>query len=221
MHLWSEAWHNGEPLPPRFAAGWLDAGGRWQPADNLSPPLRWGGLPAGSRSLALLCHDFDATAHVGSPTQAEAEPTRGDFFHWVLVDLSPHCGGLGEGQWRQGFCPGGQKPPAQGPASGPRQGLNDFGRWFDGRAGLAGQYMGYDGPCRVAQDPVVHHLLFTLYALDLEKLALPWPFTGAQAIQALVGHVLASATLSATWSAYPQLTPTARAVGPQQLPVDA
>ena len=72
MKLWSPAWSNGEPLPERFAAGRLADDGSVQFADNLSPPLAWGDLPEGTRSLVLVCHDFDAPSRaddVGSPTR--------------------------------------------------------------------------------------------------------------------------------------------------------
>lgn len=41
--------------------------------DNTSPPLRWEGVPSGTRSLALVVRDPDAPA--------------GDFTHWLLYDL--------------------------------------------------------------------------------------------------------------------------------------
>lgn len=90
MRLFSPAWLNGDALPLRFAAGWRDLAGRLSPGANPSPPLCWRDPPLGCRSLALLCHDFDATAHAQSlhaeaalaPTLA-TEPARGDLFHWV------------------------------------------------------------------------------------------------------------------------------------------
>lgn len=121
---------------------------------NLSPPLCWRDLPPACRSLALLCHDFDATAHAQSldavaplATALATESARGDFFHWVLVDLPPDGSGLDEGQWRRAFQPGGHEPAQRNPGRGPREGLNDYGRWFSGQSGLAGAYAGYDGPC--------------------------------------------------------------------------
>mgnify|MGYP003694546047 CR=1 FL=1 len=40
-------------------AGRLDTPERRELADNVSPHLAWSDLPAGTRSLALICHDFD------------------------------------------------------------------------------------------------------------------------------------------------------------------
>ena len=58
MKLWSDGWANGDAIPERFAAGKLGADGVGF-SDNLSPHLAWTGLPAGTQSLVLVCHDFD------------------------------------------------------------------------------------------------------------------------------------------------------------------
>ncbi len=44
--------------------------------ENHSPQLQFSGVPAGTRSLALILHDPDA-------------PHAGGFYHWVLYDLTP------------------------------------------------------------------------------------------------------------------------------------
>ena len=53
MKLWSDGWANGEAIPERYAAGRLTESGV-DFADNLSPPLAWSELPAGTRSLVSL-----------------------------------------------------------------------------------------------------------------------------------------------------------------------
>ena len=73
MRLWSEAWHNGEALPLRFASGQLHTDGRLAPGPNLNPPLLWADLPPGSQSLALLCHDFDALEAANRCTAAATD----------------------------------------------------------------------------------------------------------------------------------------------------
>ena len=45
----SEAFANGQPMPARFT----------QDGENLSPPLRWEGLPAQTMSVTLLVEDAD------------------------------------------------------------------------------------------------------------------------------------------------------------------
>ena len=62
MRLSSPAWANGEPIPERYARAGVHAGGHVVPAENLSPPLVWSGVPPEARSLVLICQDFDALA---------------------------------------------------------------------------------------------------------------------------------------------------------------
>jgi Raf kinase inhibitor-like YbhB/YbcL family protein len=199
MKLWSTAWQNGEPIPARHAAAHVE-GSQVVAGANLSPPLAWGDLPAGCRSLVLICHDFDMPLRRGgdSGNAPSAECDRADFFHWVLVDLPPTLSGLAEGDGGQGFTPGG-RADATAP-HGARHGDNDFTRWYDGDAAHAGRYAGYDGPHPPADDPLVHHYLFTLYALSVDRLPVDAPLTGATVREALAGRVLDAATLSGTYT---------------------
>ena len=203
MKLWSTGWANGEPIPDRYAAGRLDVAGVAF-GDNLSPPLAWDQLPPGTASLALICHDFDVPADAARARGTAGDPElpadlpRQDFFHWVLVDLPPTLGGLGEGELSRGFTPGGKPGPQA--AHGARQGLNDYTGWFDGDTALQGRYFGYDGPFPPPHDGLVHHYLFTLYALSVPRLPLDGTFGGAQVREALAGRVLDAATLSGTFT---------------------
>jgi len=72
---------------------------------DLSPPLAWSKLPAGTAELALICDDPDAP---------QAEP----WVHWVIYKLPPTRSGLGEGVPRQMML--------QSPA-GAMQGTSSFG----------------------------------------------------------------------------------------------
>ncbi len=74
---------------------------------DVSPALRWSGVPEGTRSLVLIVDDPDA------PDPAAPKRT---WTHWVLYDISPDAPGVPEGV-----------TPAQLPA-GTRQGLNDWKR---------------------------------------------------------------------------------------------
>jgi Raf kinase inhibitor-like YbhB/YbcL family protein len=201
MRIWSDAWPNGEAIPERFAAARLSDGGVVF-SDNLSPPLSWTDLPAGTQSLVLVCHDFDVPSGGGDVNQAGREvPSdlpRVDFFHWLLVDLPPTVTGCAEGQWSRGFTPGGKPGPATDGAA--RQGLNDYTGWFAGDAHHAGRYFGYDGPYPPSNDALVHHYVFTLYALDLARLPVTGDFNGRQVREALTGHVLGAATWSGTYT---------------------
>ena len=206
MRLWSDSWPNGEPIPARYAAGKRIGEGVGF-SDNVSPHLAWSDLPAGTKSLVLICHDFDVPSKGDDVNQADrevpADLPRVDFFHWLLVDIPPSLGGFAEGEWSQGFTARGKPGPAA--AHGARHGLNDYTGWFAGNADMAGQYFGYDGPFPPFNDSLVHHYVFTLYALDIARLPVDWAFTGAQVRQALEGHVLDAATHSGTYPLNPRL----------------
>jgi phosphatidylethanolamine-binding protein (PEBP) family uncharacterized protein len=201
MKLWSDGWANGDAIPERFAAGKLGADGVGF-SDNLSPHLAWTGLPAGTQSLVLVCHDFDVPSRgddVNKPDrEVPADLPRVDFFHWLLVDLPPSITHFAEGEWSRGFTARGKPGPAA--AQGARQGLNDYTGWFAGDAAMAGQYFGYDGPFPPFNDSLIHHYVFTLYALAVPRLAVEGAFSGADVRRALAEQVLGSATHSGTYT---------------------
>jgi len=74
---------------------------------DVSPPLAWSGLPAGTKSLALIVDDPDA------PDPAVPKMT---WVHWVLYNIPPGATGLPEGV-KPGELPKGTK-----------EGLNDWKR---------------------------------------------------------------------------------------------
>src|ERR1700720_1149808 len=92
MQLTSTAFGEGAPITAKYTCV----------GENISPPLKWSGTPAGARSLALIVDDPDAPA--------------GTWVHWVLYDLLAHTSELPEGA-----SPG-------HPIPGAREGMNDFGR---------------------------------------------------------------------------------------------
>lgn len=202
MKLWSDSWTNGDRIPERYAAGRPDGQGRATFSDNLNPHLAWSDLPPGTQSLALVCHDFDVPTRpddVNQPgREVPADLLRTDFFHWVLVDLPPHPASIAEGEFSRGFTPRGKPGPAS--LHGARQGLNDYTGWFAGDAEMGGQYFGYDGPFPPWNDSLVHHYVFTLYAVDMPRLPLEGIFTGQQVRQALARHMLSEATFSGTYT---------------------
>ncbi len=201
MKLWSDSWTNGDRIPARYAAGKPTESGVGF-ADNVNPHLAWSDVPAGTRSLALICHDFDVPSRGDDVNQPDREvPSdlpRVDFFHWVLVDLPPSRSQIAEGEFSRGFTARGKAGPAT--LHGARQGLNDYTNWFASDEQMRGDYFGYDGPFPPFNDSLVHHYVFTLYALDLERLPVEGRFTGADVRAALAGHVLAEATHSGTYT---------------------
>ncbi len=56
---------------------------------ELSPPLAWSDIPAGTKSLALIVDDPDA------PDPAAPKMT---WVHWVLYNITPHSTGLDAGK---------------------------------------------------------------------------------------------------------------------------
>jgi Raf kinase inhibitor-like YbhB/YbcL family protein len=201
MKLWSESWANGDAIPARYAAGRIE-GSAVGFSDNVNPHLAWSELPAGTRSLVLICHDFDVPSRGDDVNKADrevpADLPRVDFFHWVMVDLPPSVGAIAEGEYSRGFTARGKPGPAT--LHGARHGLNDYTGWFAGDAQMAGQYFGYDGPFPPFNDSLVHHYVFTLYAVSVDRLTVDGAFTGTQARQALADLVLGEATLSGTYT---------------------
>jgi Raf kinase inhibitor-like YbhB/YbcL family protein len=86
----STAFEEGQAIPKKHAyAG---------EGENVSPPLAWSGVPAGTKELALICDDPDAPV---------AEP----WVHWVLYKIPASASGLAEGE-----------------AAGGLEGLNGWGK---------------------------------------------------------------------------------------------
>ncbi len=69
--------------------------------ENISPPLKWEGIPENAKSIAIICDDPDAPM--------------GTFVHWVLYDLPADINELPEGI-----------PPEKILENGAKQGINDF-----------------------------------------------------------------------------------------------
>ena len=100
--LTSDAFGPDEPIPERHTCE----------GDDLSPPLSWANLPAGTRSLALVVEDPDAP--------------RGTFTHWLAWGLDPEPGGLPEGasapiEGRNDFGTTGYRGPCPPPGHGPHR----------------------------------------------------------------------------------------------------
>lgn len=111
--LRSRVFEDGRPIPARFAAD----------GPNLSPPLCWTGVPAGTRQLALIVEDLDRKG-----------PSGGPWAHWVLYNLS-----LRSSELPPGFP---QELEVSRSVSG-AQGVNSG----------ASENIGYRGPDPAAADP--------------------------------------------------------------------
>jgi Raf kinase inhibitor-like YbhB/YbcL family protein len=127
---------------------------------GVSPPLAWSGVPLGAKSLALIVDDPDAP---------DPKAPKMTWVHWVVYDLPPVDGGLGE--------------DASALPEGARAGANDWNR------------TGYGGPC----PPIGRHrYFFKLYALDTTLPYLGRPDKAALDL-AMRGHVVAQAQLVGTY----------------------
>jgi hypothetical protein len=203
MKIHSDSFGNGARIPERFAAGKLDGAGVGF-SDNVNPHLAWSDIPAGTKSFALICHDPDVPSvgdDVNKPDrEVPASLARVDFFHWLLTDLPSSITTIAEGEFSRGFTTRGKPGPET--FHGARHGVNDYTTWFAGDAAMAGSYFGYDGPFPPFNDALVHHYVFTVFALDVAKLPTlkAGAFDGAQLRAALQGHVLASASWTGTYS---------------------
>lgn len=147
--------------------------------ENISPALEWSGVPAGTRSLALIVHDEDA-------------PTGSGFWHWAVYDIPADATGLARGAGNA----------AANLPAGARAGSNDFQD-----TGVNGANGNYGGPCPPAGD-APHHYVFSLYALAVDKIAVAAgiPTGGTPALYGFVlnrglgAAVLGSASFTATYA---------------------
>jgi len=93
IQLTSSAFTEGSSIPTKHTCDGQD----------VSPQLRWSGVPDAAKSIALICDDPDAPA--------------GTWVHWVLYNLPTSSAELAEGA-----------PTTELLSSGATQGRNDFGR---------------------------------------------------------------------------------------------
>lgn len=200
MRLTSTSFAHGKPIPATFAMGAPDGFG-----GNRSPQLAWRDVPEGARSFALLCIDPDAPTDASlanaDGVEIPVDHVRGDFIHWVMVDIAPDLREVAEGACSDGPVPRGKQDPA-GPA-GSRQGVNSYGAWFGDDADMGGTYFGYDGPYPPANDLRVHRYFFRLFALDVDTLDVANGFTAADVLRGIQSHVLAEAMTYGTYSLNP------------------
>jgi len=91
--LTSSAFAEGSSIPSKYTCD----------GDDVSPPLKWSGVPQGAKSLALICDDPDAPA--------------GIWVHWVMYNIPAAITELPEGV-----------PASDAVLGSARQGVNDFRR---------------------------------------------------------------------------------------------
>lgn len=207
MKLFSNSLVDGQPVPDAHAFCVMDAATHVTLAPNRSPHLAWSDAPTGTRSFALICHDPDVPSRGDDVNQegreVPAELPRVDFYHWLLWNIPMDVNELAEGSHADGVVARGKSGPET--PGGMRHGINDYTGWFAGDADMQGDYYGYDGPCPPWNDAILHHYVFTLYALDCESLSLGERVDGKTLRVALEGRVLGQASLTCTYTLNPRL----------------
>lgn len=208
MRLTSTSLADGQKIPGELAFCIPDPAHHVCLGKNRNPQLAWSEVPEGTQSFAIICHDPDVPSKGDDVNQegrtVPASLPRVDFFHWVLFDLPAELREIKAGEFSSDVVPRGKAGP-QAP-HGARQGINSYTDWFAGDNDMRGDYYGYDGPCPPWNDELVHHYVFTLYALDIASLAINGRATGPQVREALKGHVLAEAKLTVVYSLNPAVS---------------
>jgi Raf kinase inhibitor-like YbhB/YbcL family protein len=208
MQLHTTAFADNGVIPGEFAFAVIDPGTHVRLSSNQNPDFAWRDAPAGTQSFALVCHDPDVPSR-GDDVNKEgrtvsASLPRVDFFHWVLIDMPPSTSSIARGSHSEGVIARG-KPGPNAPREG-RHGINDYTGWFAGDQDMGGDYYGYDGPCPPWNDEIPHRYVFTLYALDVPRLAVPDKFTGDDARRAMDGHILARASVTGRYTLNPSVS---------------
>lgn len=207
MKIWSNSFADGGRIPGEYAFAVIDPAHHVKLSANRNPHLAWNGAPAHTKSFVIVCHDYDVPSKPDDVNQEgreiPASLPRVDFHHWSLVDIAPTMTAIEAGSYSHVVTPRGKGGPAA--AHDTRQGINDYTMWFHGDHDMEGDYYGYDGPCPPWNDSIIHHYVFTVYALDIESLPLQGRFTGADVRRAIAGHTLASASITGTYTLNPRL----------------
>jgi Raf kinase inhibitor-like YbhB/YbcL family protein len=208
MQLRSTSFSDAATLPGQLCFAVIDPAHHIALSSNRNPQLSWSEIPPGTHSFALICHDPDVPSRGEDVNQEGREVPaalpRVDFFHWLLWDIPAALREIAAGSHSHAVVAHGKPGPSA--PGGMRHGLNDYTGWFAKDPDMQGSYYGYDGPCPPWNDSLLHHYVFTLYALDVPQLKVNGELIGANVRRALSAHVLAEARLSGTYSLNPRLS---------------
>lgn len=207
MKLSSSSFSDNSKIPGEFAFCIPDEKNHVALSSNRNPHLSWADAPLDTQSFVLVCLDPDVPSKGDDVNQegrtVPAQLSRVDFFHWVLIDLPVTVNEIKAGEFSNQVTPRGKPGPLA--AHGARQGINNYTDWFAGDMDMSGDYHGYDGPCPPWNDEIPHHYVFTVYALNIEKLPLEGKFGGPEVLSTIASHILAQASLTGLYSLNPKI----------------
>jgi len=111
LEVTTPAFRDGESIPAKHTCE----------GDDVSPALSWQGLPEGTKSVAVFCHDPDAPL---------VKPGAYGFTHWLIYNLPAGISGLDEGttEGDVGVNDAGNSG-YNGPAPPPGHGLHRYFFW--------------------------------------------------------------------------------------------
>jgi Raf kinase inhibitor-like YbhB/YbcL family protein len=111
LEVTTPAFRDGESIPAKHTCE----------GDDVSPALNWKGLPEGTKSVAVFCHDPDAPL---------VKPGAYGFTHWLIYNLPAGSSGLEEGtsEGDVGVNDAGNSG-YNGPAPPPGHGLHRYFFW--------------------------------------------------------------------------------------------
>lgn len=73
MKLITNSIKDGEPIPGEFAFATIDPKSHIAISTNRNPHLEWSDVPAGTKSFALICHDYDVPSQLKDVNQEGRE----------------------------------------------------------------------------------------------------------------------------------------------------
>jgi Raf kinase inhibitor-like YbhB/YbcL family protein len=157
MKITSPAFKEGESIPGQFSCDGPD----------ISPPLSFVDVPAGAKSLALICDDPDAPV--------------GDWVHWVIYNIPPNVKVIPENVPKQLTA----KVKIDDREIALSQGITDFRKF------------GYGGPCPPGGRPHRYYFkLYALDSeLKFESDIVKTGITKAILMEKMKGHILAETSL--------------------------
>jgi Raf kinase inhibitor-like YbhB/YbcL family protein len=161
------------PRPPRSDTHFTVSSATFSPDGLLPRETVFGGCGGDNQSPQLTWHDAPSGTRSFAITCFDPDaPTGSGYWHWLTWDIPADVTSLPMGAGTDGSPAGGTS------------GYTDYG------------ISSYGGPCPPAGD-AAHRYIFTVYALDVPTLdGLGAGTTGATLVFNMMGHVLATGTLT-------------------------